>query len=200
MKPFPPTRFSLAALGLFALVTRAPAADWPQWRGPHRSNVSAETGLLKEWPRDGPPLAWKGGGLGDGVSPVAVAGGRVFSTGYQGDAEYCTALSAKDGKLLWKYDGMGTRIAATHAPVVRGDTVFYASGYGAGHALLKITRKGDGWAVEEVYRLRNNAYVPWLGSPTQVGGHIFLNSARGLLCVERGTGKTAWEERLGRCV
>jgi outer membrane protein assembly factor BamB len=32
---------------------------------------------------------------------VAVAGGRVFSTGYQGDGEYCTALSAKDGKQLW---------------------------------------------------------------------------------------------------
>jgi outer membrane protein assembly factor BamB len=346
-KPLLPFRIALAALGLFAVVARAPAADWPQWRGPDRSNVSAETGLLQEWPPDGPPLAWKRGGLGDGVSPVAVAGGRVFSTGYQGDAEYCTALSAKDGKrlwsvkvgpavremaimrwlsqrtptvdgerlyvvtvsgewvcltadtgkelwrkhfekdfegrrgpwgfcdyplvdgdtlivtpggekatvaalnkrtgevvwacslpggdafgyavlvpaeiggvrqyvnhlrkwligvsakdgkLLWKYDGMGTRGAATHAPVIRGDTVFYASGYGAGHALLKITRKGNDWAVEEIYRQRNNSYVPWLGSPTQVGSHIFLNAVQGLLCIERGTGQPAWEKRLGRCV
>jgi hypothetical protein len=91
----------LASLGMFALVMRTPAADWPQWRGPDRSNVSTETGLLQQWPKDGPPLAWKGGGLGDGVSPVSVAGGRVFTTGYQGDAEYCTALSAKDGKRLW---------------------------------------------------------------------------------------------------
>src|SRR5262249_20805937 len=78
-------------------------------------------------------------------------------------------VSATAGKLLWKYDGVGTRIAATHAPVVRGDTVFYASGYGAGHTLLKVVRKGNEWAVEEVYRQRNNSYVPWLGSPTQVG-------------------------------
>ena len=60
-------------------------------------------------------------------------------------------------------------------------------------------RRGE-CGVEEAYRQRNNAYVPWLGSPTPVGGHLFLNAARGLLCVERGTGKTAWEERLGRCV
>ena len=34
------------------------AADWPQWRGPQGDGISKETGLLKEWPGDGPPLAW----------------------------------------------------------------------------------------------------------------------------------------------
>src|SRR5438093_849653 len=29
------------------------AADWPQWQGPNRDNVSKETGLLKTWPKDG---------------------------------------------------------------------------------------------------------------------------------------------------
>jgi hypothetical protein len=95
---------------------------------------------------------------------------------------------------------MGTRTAATHAPVIRGDTVFYASGYAAGHALLKIVRKGNDWAPQEAYRQRNLAYVPWLGSPTQVGSHIFLNPTQGMLCIERATGKPAWEQRLGRCV
>jgi protein-L-isoaspartate O-methyltransferase len=114
--------------------------------------------------------------------------------------KWMIGVSAKDGKLLWKYDGMGTRTAATHAPVIRGDTVFYASGYGVGHALLKVTRKNNDWAVEEVYRLRNNSYVPWLGSPTQVGSHIFLNAAQGMLCIERGNGQPVWEKRLGRCV
>src|SRR5437762_2294859 len=30
------------------------AGDWPQWRGPDRADVSTETGLLKEWPAEGP--------------------------------------------------------------------------------------------------------------------------------------------------
>ena len=33
--------------------------DWPQWQGPDRNAISKERGLLKEWPKDGPPLAWK---------------------------------------------------------------------------------------------------------------------------------------------
>ncbi len=42
--------------------------DWPQWQGPDRTAVSKETGLLKEWPKDGPPLAWQVKDLGGGYS------------------------------------------------------------------------------------------------------------------------------------
>jgi len=28
--------------------------DWPQWKGPDRTGVSKETGLLKKWPKGGP--------------------------------------------------------------------------------------------------------------------------------------------------
>ncbi len=77
------------------------AADWPQWRGPDRTNVSKETGLLDAWPKDGPPLTWKAVGLGDGVAPVSVAGGRVFTTGNLGEDVVCTALSESDGQQLW---------------------------------------------------------------------------------------------------
>ena len=38
--------------------------DWPQWQGPDRNAVSAEPGLLQQWPEDGPPLAWRIGDLG----------------------------------------------------------------------------------------------------------------------------------------
>jgi outer membrane protein assembly factor BamB len=79
---------------------RAPG-QWHQWRGPGRSNVSRETGLLGEWPKAGPPLAWRADGLGEGAPSVAVSGGRVFVLGYRDDEEFLTALQAKDGKRLW---------------------------------------------------------------------------------------------------
>jgi hypothetical protein len=69
-------RTGTAGVVLLASAAAACGSDWPQWRGPDRSNVSAETGLLKQWPPGGPPLAWKAEGLGDGVVPVAVAGER----------------------------------------------------------------------------------------------------------------------------
>ena len=35
------------------------AADWPQHLGPNRDSHSPETGLLREWPKDGPATVWK---------------------------------------------------------------------------------------------------------------------------------------------
>ena len=64
--------------------TAAVAADWPQWQGPDRNAISKETGLLKEWPKDGPPLAWKVKGLGGGDSAPSVAGGKLFGMGARG--------------------------------------------------------------------------------------------------------------------
>src|SRR4051812_5922207 len=55
--------------------------EWPQWRGPNRDGKSPETGLLKEWPKGGPPLAWKIKGVGVGYSSLAVMGGHVFTVG-----------------------------------------------------------------------------------------------------------------------
>ncbi len=33
------------------------AAEWNQFLGPNRNGMSAETGLLNEWPADGPKLS-----------------------------------------------------------------------------------------------------------------------------------------------
>src|SRR5436190_960235 len=76
------------------------AADWPQWRGPHRDGISPETGLLSEWPSDGPPLAWKATGIGHGYSSVSIAGSRIFTMGDASDTSFIYALDLS-GKPLW---------------------------------------------------------------------------------------------------
>ena len=83
------------------LTVNLSAADWPQWRGPNRSNVSADTGLLADWPDGGPPLVWKADGIGQGVPSVSVAGGKVFVLGYRDGKEHLTALAERDGKSIW---------------------------------------------------------------------------------------------------
>src|SRR5271157_3383331 len=50
------------ACGAVLLSLAAYAGDWPQWRGPQRNGVSSETGLLKEWPKEGPFLQQPGFG------------------------------------------------------------------------------------------------------------------------------------------
>jgi outer membrane protein assembly factor BamB len=87
--------------GFCVAVGAALAEDWPQWRGPGRDAVSRETGLLQEWGAAGPPLAWKAAGLGEGLSSVAIANGRIFTMGDRDGAQHVIALSASDGKTLW---------------------------------------------------------------------------------------------------
>ena len=79
-----------------------PRDDWPQWRGPRRDGVSKETGLLKDWPANGPRLAWRINGTGDGYSSFSVAGGRLFTLGARQNTEYIFAFDAASGKKLWE--------------------------------------------------------------------------------------------------
>jgi outer membrane protein assembly factor BamB len=94
------SRFS----GLLLLVYcfAAPAADWPQWRGVNRDGMSADTGLLDAWPKDGPRLLWKAQDLGDGYSGPAIAGDRLYVQGQQGGQQFVMAYDVHNGKQLWK--------------------------------------------------------------------------------------------------
>src|SRR5262245_18722014 len=90
---------SLASAFLFHFP--ASADDWTQWQGPNRNVISKETGLLKEWPKDGPPLAWRINTLGGGDSAPAVAAGRIFAMSNRGGDEIVWALSEKEVRELW---------------------------------------------------------------------------------------------------
>ncbi|RPH38513.1 MAG: hypothetical protein EHM91_13815, partial [Planctomycetota bacterium] len=111
--------------------------NWSQWNGPNRDNRSNETGLLKEWPPEGPKLLWKTTGLGDGVSPVSVAGGRIYVYGYREESEFLTALDGT-GKILWSQrigpvekEFPGMRFVCQRAPTIDGD-LLYATTTGGG--------------------------------------------------------------------
>ncbi len=81
----------------------AMASDWPQWRGPQRNGLSQETGLLKEWPKEGPKLLWQVKDIGSGYSTPAVVGERIYVLGNEGlENEFVQALAVRDGKRVWQ--------------------------------------------------------------------------------------------------
>ncbi len=138
-----PPRFKLTSLligGLIlcmafpATVFSAEPGDWPGWRGPERTGVSKETGLLKQWPEGGPNLLWKIGGLGSGHSTPSIAQGRIFLMGTIEKNEALIALIAldvRDGKQLWATP-LGRRFARVEVadegprstPTVDGEMVY----------------------------------------------------------------------------
>jgi outer membrane protein assembly factor BamB len=92
---------SLAVSCIVAATLAARAADWPQWRGPQRTDISRETGLLKTWSRGGPPLLWKYDNAGIGHSGPAIVGERLYTMGARDETEYVFALDVKTGKEIW---------------------------------------------------------------------------------------------------
>ena len=95
------TKILVSALSWAILLSSASASDWPQWQGPDRNAISKESGLLKEWAKEGPPLVWKIKGLGGGDSAPSIAASRIFGMGNRGDDEMVWALSETDGKEIW---------------------------------------------------------------------------------------------------
>lgn len=90
-----------------AVVTRSATtdrstSDWPQWRGPQRNGISQETGLLEQWPAEGPHLLWQRNDIGDGYSTPAIVGTRIYLLSNHGmENEFIQALSTEDGDPIW---------------------------------------------------------------------------------------------------
>lgn len=100
---------------MWGLVVTIPlfAADWPQYRGPARNDVSPETGLLQAWPKEGPPLLWTYTEAGIGCSGSAIVGERLFTIGGRGDDEFLIALNLKDVKDQTVTQAWATRVGPT---------------------------------------------------------------------------------------
>ena len=114
----------LLALALLSIATISRAADWPQFRGPNRDDISRETGLLKTWPSDGPPLVWHIKGIGHGYSSVSVVGDRIYTLGNVGNTTKMFALARADGKIIWSAEigPSGGHLGST--PTVDDDRVY----------------------------------------------------------------------------
>src|SRR5262245_39629542 len=101
---------SVASVFVTALASSSLAAtpsEWPTFRGPQRTAVAPDTGLLQSWPAQGPPLAWETLGAGRGYSSLAIAGGRIYTLGdapstADDKEEYLLCFNQADGKPLWK--------------------------------------------------------------------------------------------------
>lgn len=72
-----------------------------QWRGPNRDGIYPDSGLLKEWPADGPEVLFVAGELGRGFSSAVATDKMIYVTGIKDTIEYLTAMDL-DGKMVWQ--------------------------------------------------------------------------------------------------
>lgn len=87
-----------AAAGIFALTLSIAAADWPEWRGPHRDGTLIVE--PKNWPEK-LKLKWKVD-AGEGHASPILAAGRVFVFARQGGQETLLSLDPATGSVRWR--------------------------------------------------------------------------------------------------
>ncbi|MFM8619261.1 MAG: PQQ-binding-like beta-propeller repeat protein [Opitutaceae bacterium] len=94
------SRPALAFLSLL-FTASAPAADWPQWRGPARDGIATSFQAPAVWKPDALAKKWSVV-VGEGHASPVVVGDRVFVFAREGERETMRCLALTDGKELWK--------------------------------------------------------------------------------------------------
>ena len=188
-------------------LSTATAEDWPQWQGPDRNAISKETGLLQEWPKGGPPLAWKIKGLGGGDSAPAIAAGKLFGMSIRGDQEVVWALSETDGKELWVAKlgpAVQQRMPQSKegpggTPTVDGKQL-YVLGMGGHLACLQIANGKVVWEKDLTKEFGGQIPMWSYRESPLVDGNKLICTPGGpeatLVALDKKTGKTIWKSKL----
>ncbi len=121
-------------LFLFFIVTgTCRSQEIIEFRGPGRSGIYRETGLLKKWPEKGPELVLKITGFGKGYSQAVVYNNMIFISGTKDSMNLVSAYTM-DGKLVWQttYGKFWIRTFPENrcTPTIQGSQLFIASGVG----------------------------------------------------------------------
>jgi outer membrane protein assembly factor BamB len=133
-----------------------------EWRGPDRSGIYNETGLLKKWPEGGPKLLWEAANMGDGYSSVTVANDAVYVTGRKDSSDVLTALTP-EGKIKWE-TVYGKAWMANHTGSRCTPTYFNGN-------LFLISGSGDIVCIGENGKIKwsKNHYKLYEGKPIMFG-------------------------------
>jgi outer membrane protein assembly factor BamB len=195
---------SILAFSLtFIILCQGCKHETAQWRGPNRDGIFHETGLLDQWPGNGPELLWVYEGLGRGYAAPAVSGERIYINGEVEGESYLFALDT-DGTLLWKSpngeeflgDGFSsTYPGARSTPTFFGNLVYTASGNGR-IACFDASSGDEKWACSITGDLGGVlGYFGYSESAAVDKDYLYCfpgGASANLVALDRITGKPAW--------
>lgn len=190
----------LAAALLFACAEKK-TETISEWRGPNRSGVYNETGLLKSWPENGPQLLWSADSIGRGYGSPVIAGNQLFVNGEKDSTTYLSAFDLK-GKLLWKtaygQEWVKNYPGARSTPTVVGDMVYVSTGKGDIACINRETGK-EVWSLNMVADLGGKINMFGYSQSLLVKDNLVYCQPGGpennVVALDRFTGKQVWTQK-----
>lgn len=188
---------------LFAAATAAPAADWPQWRGPTRDGHAPGPAWPDTLQGNTLTVRWKVQDLGPSYSGPIVAGDRVFTTEtVSKDTEVVTAYDRQTGKPLWKRQWPGSITVPFFAakngswirstPACDGDTL-YVAGIRDLLVALDAATGAVRWRID--FPKDTGSPPPDFGfvcSPLVDDTAVYVQAGAAFVKVDKRTGKILW--------
>jgi outer membrane protein assembly factor BamB len=193
----------LALIGGTGATAVPDAPVWPQWRGPDRTGVSKETGLLSQWPQGGPKLMWTASNLGEGYSGPAIVGDRLYTMGMRGEEEYVLCYTVADGKERWAvrngaayHNDFGDGPRCT--PTVDGQWL-YALGASGDLCCLRAEDGKEKWRLNILKAFQGENTVWGISESPLVEGNMVIVTPGGtrgtMVALDKETGKTLWTSK-----
>ncbi len=202
------TGLLITLLGIAALLAGCGGAkaEWPQYQGLTRDNISHETGWLKTWHEDGPEVLWRIP-MGEGYSGISIVDGRIYTMLSEGEDEFAVCLDASDGTEIWRsrtddkyHSGEGSGPRST--PAVDGDRVYVLSAKGKLYGL----DAGSGekvWGHDFVTEFESG--MPGFGfssSPIIEGDSLLIEAGgkngKSIVAFDKKTGAVLWTSHTDR--
>jgi len=192
---------TIVCVALMIIALPAAADDWPSFRGPKHSGVSAESDWMTRWPTGAPKIAWRSN-VGIGVSSFIVVGNRVITMGSHKDKneDVVWCFDADSGTVIWKYvypcefDARQFEGGVASTPTMDGALVYTLGYLGQVHCL----DAKDGRVVWRKHLVDDFGGRPpgwkYAGSPLVMGDLLILDTGA------EGNSTVALDKRSGRKV
>ena len=195
-----------AASGTAPVAALPATRNWPQFRGPNRDGKSGETGLLKVWPTNGPPLVAKVD-VGHGFGSPSIVDGKVYIPGSSG-SNACMECLDMDGRKLWetnlhagvKYESGSPASPGVvcSTPTVDGDRLYLLTRGGVVMALETAAGRLV-WRRDMVRDFKGHACMWGYAESVLVDGDKVIATAGGpdaaVVALDKRDGKTLWTSR-----
>jgi outer membrane protein assembly factor BamB len=202
--------FVLGSLTFTALMHPARADNWPQWRGPHGTGISKETGIATQWSQT-ENVKWRAPMPGQGGATPIVWEDRLFVTSADGDDLLLICLNTENGNELWRQkvtDGnedarAGEGNSASPSPSTDGQHVwvFFSTGILACYDFAG----NEVWKFDTGERFgKLDIQFGMTSTPVLDGDHLYLQLIHGpmqrdnsaqtgkVIKLDKLTGETLW--------